>query len=996
MTSDNRDILPFGPAWERPLTADALAGMLDMEPALLPGLPEAVACVRGIRLYAAGDACARALWQGDEGGSLSSSVCALGAFDGMHAGHRSLVDATVEEARVAGVPSLAVTFDPDPADVLAGLRPSSQLLPVADRVRVLLALGLDGVLVVPFTPELAATSHADFMASVLVPAAHPVSVHVGSDFRMGRGGAGDVTALAEVGTRIGMSVRPHDLVRSLGETVSATRVRSLVRSGDVEAASRLLCRYHAVSGTVVHGRGEGTAFGFPTANVECAVEACLPAEGVYAAVALVDGHAWPTAVNVGKPRTFGGERGGLAGRDRRPRRRRAGCRLRLPGRIAVISDEDKERVRQATDIVALVSETVVLRPRGGNDFWGCCPFHHEKSPSFHVTPSTGLWHCFGCHAGGDVFDYVMRREGLDFLDAVRYLAERAHIDIDEGGPAGRRGPKRTRVIDALEAAQEAFSLRLMRGRGAGADEARRYFASRGFNSGICARWHLGYADPLVSLGRELQQRGFTRDELIAADLASNRGGRLRDQFYNRVMFPIHDEQGRCIGFGGRVMGDAKPKYLNTRETSVFHKSKHLFAFDYAKESITAKGYAIVCEGYMDVISMHEAGFTNAVAALGTALSLDHVKTLSRFAKTIVCMFDGDAAGQHAAEASLRYIESTTAALSCVVLPDNQDPDEFLKAHGADAMADQLRHARPLLDFVLDKKLDGYDLSSPGLRLRALEEIARLLAPLKHSYLLDSYAQQVAGRLGAEASVVKERIRSAPIERVEEEREPVLRDGSGRGRAQGLGGAPQSAAQSSKAGPYEDMPPYDDVPPDYDGGYADEGYDAGPVGASGGGALAQEAPASLAALSPEERTQLTAERNLLTMLADHPDLFRPYADRIATFTWADARHQTIAWAILATPEGTSPADAVVAASRACTDAPRILPSGAFAATSSWDAEKNVEFVVNEAEIRSIDRRVATLTARLQASGSDADSLDVLRELDDLRKRRRELRAAQPLE
>ena len=662
----------------------------------------------------------------------------------------------------------------------------------------------------------------------------------------------------------------------------------------------------------------------------------------------------------------------------------------------MISDEDKERVRQATDIVALVSETVVLRPRGSNDFWGCCPFHHEKNPSFHVTPSTGLWHCFGCHAGGDVFDYVMKREGLDFLDAVRFLAERAHIDIDEGGPAERRGPKRTRVIDALEAAQEAFSLRLMRGRGTGADEARRYFASRGFSSGICARWRLGYADPSVSLCRELQQRGFTRDELIAADLASNRGGRLRDQFFNRVMFPIHDEQGRCIGFGGRVMGDAKPKYLNTRETSVFHKSKHLFAFDYAKESITAKGYAIVCEGYMDVISMHEAGFTNAVAALGTALSLDHVKTLSRFAKTIVCMFDGDAAGQHAAEASLRYIESTTAALSCVVLPDNLDPDEFLKAHGADAMADQLRRARPLLDFVLDKKLDGFDLSSPGLRLRALEEIARLLVPLKHSYLLDSYAQQVAGRLGAEASVVKDRIRSAPIERVEEEREPVLRDGSGRGRAQGRGGIPQSAAQSSEAGPNEDMPPYDDVPPDYDGSYVDEGYDAGPVGASGGGAPAREAPASLAALSPEERTQLTAERNLLTMLADHPDLFRPYADRIASFTWADARHQTIAWAILATPEGTSPADAVVAARRACPDAPRILPSGAFAATSSWDVEKNVEFVVNEAEIRSIDRRVATLTARLQASGSGADSLDALRELDGLRKRRRELRAAQPLE
>lgn len=309
MTSDNRDIKPLGPAWERPLAAAELAGMLEREPALLPELPEPIACVQGIRLYVRGEACAHALWQGDEGASLSSSVCALGAFDGVHAGHRALVEATIAEAREAGVPALAVTFDPDPADVLTGPRPTSQLLSIADRARLLLALGLDGVLVVPFTPALAATSHADFMASVLVPVAHPSSVHVGSDFRMGRGGAGDVTALAEVGARIGMEVRPHDLVRSLGETVSATRVRDLVRSGDVEGAARLLCRYHAVSGTVVHGRGEGTAFGFPTANVECATEACLPAEGVYAAVALVDGHAWPTAVNVGKPRTFCGEQG---------------------------------------------------------------------------------------------------------------------------------------------------------------------------------------------------------------------------------------------------------------------------------------------------------------------------------------------------------------------------------------------------------------------------------------------------------------------------------------------------------------------------------------------------------------------------------------------------------------------------------------------------------------------------------------------------------------
>lgn len=614
----------------------------------------------------------------------------------------------------------------------------------------------------------------------------------------------------------------------------------------------------------------------------------------------------------------------------------------------MISDADKDRVRQATDITQLVAETVVLRQRG-SDFWGCCPFHQEKSPSFHVIPSSGLWYCFGCHAGGDVFDYVMKREGLEFTDAIRYLAERAHIDIEETNTRGPQGPKRTRIIDALDAAQDAYAKRLMRGKSEGAAAARAYFASRGFNSDICSRWKLGYADGSASVVRELQQAGFKRDELVAADLATTRSGGLRDQFFNRVMFPIHDEQGRCIGFGGRVMGDAKPKYLNTRETAVFHKSKHMFAFDKAKESITAQGVAIVTEGYMDVISMHEAGFTNTVAALGTALSLDHIKTLSRFAKSIVCMFDGDAAGQHAAEAAVRYMESTKAALMCVVLPNNQDPDEFLKAEGPEAMKEQLAKARPLLDFVLDKKLEGADLSSPGLRLQALDDLAKLLAPLKQSYLLDTYAQRVASRLGLDVETTKEKIRATPIERVEDAgRTPQAYQ-------------PQDANQSA------------------------------PTTA----APEPQRTVKLSALSPEERTQIKAERNLLTLLANNPDLFRPYADRMATFLWADLRHETIAWAILATPQGTTPADAVVAATRACADAPRLLSSGAFAATSAWDTQKNIEFVVNEAEIRSLDRRIAQLTGSLEgASGQEA--LRQLKELEDLRSRRNELKSAQPSE
>ena len=653
----------------------------------------------------------------------------------------------------------------------------------------------------------------------------------------------------------------------------------------------------------------------------------------------------------------------------------------------MISDEDKERVRQATDIVALVSETVVLRQRG-SDFWGCCPFHHEKSPSFHVTPATGLWHCFGCHSGGDVFDYVMKREGLDFLDAVRFLAERAHIDIEESSGPARRGPKRTRVIDALEAAQTAFNMRLMRGRGEGPDAARRYLGGRGMGSAVCKKWHLGFADRSVSLARELLQAGFTRGELEAADLALSRSGSLRDRFFDRVMFPIHDEQGRCIGFGGRVMGDGKPKYLNTRETSVFHKSKHLFAFDYAKDSIAATGYAIVCEGYVDVISMHEAGFTNAVAALGTALSADHVRTLARFARRIVCMFDGDAAGQHAAEAAVRYIEATKAELTCVVLPNNQDPDEFLRDHGPKAMQAQLDAARPLLDFVLEKKLADLDLSTPGLRLAALGELSKLLAPFKQSYLLDSYAQKIATPLGMTLEAVRDKIRATPVEPLEDDRRG--RAGwSGSSGAAANAGTRASGAGAGAFGAADDEPPYDD--------YVPEEAELAGAGSVPAVPVPEAAPSvSLQALSPEERAQLVAERNLLTMLSEKPDLFRPFADRIAQFSWADARHEAIAWAILATPEGTTPADAVLAAVRACPEAPRILSSGAFAATSAWDDAKNVEFVVNEAEVCSLERMASQLKARLDAATPGADCREELRELSVLRQRIAALRAAQPRE
>lgn len=303
------DIQPLGPAWDRALTAEELARRAAAEPAFAPELPEPERTARGCALYAL-TPLARAAVEGGAGLTrLRGSVCALGAFDGVHLGHRMLAEKTVREARELGLPAVAVTFDPDPADVLAGRERFSMLLPVVDRLRLLVSLGLDALLVVPFTRELAATGHREFLEGWLVPELGCRSLHVGSNFRMGSGGAGTVEALTAEAAELGVSVRGHELLAREGEVVSATRIRALVRAGEVGRAAELLGRDHCVRGRVVHGRGEGTSFGFPTANLSCDERSCLPGEGVYAALASVDGTAWPAAVNVGAPRTFGGEEG---------------------------------------------------------------------------------------------------------------------------------------------------------------------------------------------------------------------------------------------------------------------------------------------------------------------------------------------------------------------------------------------------------------------------------------------------------------------------------------------------------------------------------------------------------------------------------------------------------------------------------------------------------------------------------------------------------------
>lgn len=585
----------------------------------------------------------------------------------------------------------------------------------------------------------------------------------------------------------------------------------------------------------------------------------------------------------------------------------------------MIDNNDKERVREATDFAALVSETVVLKPRGG-DLWGCCPFHQEKSPSFKITPSTGLWHCFGCGKGGDVFDYVCERENLDFPDAIRFLADRAGIELKEERTGHAAGPKRNRLIECLTAAQEFYNKQLMRVRGAAFQEARSYCAGRGFGSEVCKKWMLGFAPGHALLVQHLQSKGFTKAEMQAANLAVERKGYLQDVFYDRVMFPIHDELGRCIGFGGRVMGDAKPKYLNTRETPVFHKGKYLFAFDYAKQAITTTAVAIVCEGYTDVIAMHEAGFSHAVAALGTSFSLDHVKLLSRFAKTIICMFDGDAAGQKAAERVLQFVDKTKADIRCVVLPHNQDPAEFLAAHGAQALQEQLDASQPLIDFVFAKRLSTYDLSVPGQRVHALDELASVLAPLKNSLLLDSYATQLSDALDMDYEETKQRIKHAKL--------------------------PGDTLVSTASDEYE---PYEEA-----------------VASAETAASSQAALLDSSVLSLDDRRQIYIERELLSYMAEHMEKVRPFDMKIGAFSWADSRHEALAWAMLATPVQTPPAQVVAAAEAVVADARQILSSGRLSHVWTGSEDKKLDFLLNQVEYFSTKRQIRQIRSQLRGA------------------------------
>lgn len=627
----------------------------------------------------------------------------------------------------------------------------------------------------------------------------------------------------------------------------------------------------------------------------------------------------------------------------------------------MISEDDKNKVRDATDLVALVSETVELRPRGNTDLWGCCPFHGEKTPSFHVIPATQVWHCFGCGEGGDAFTYVMKREGLSFPESIRYLADRAGIELEEDHSFKRSGTKRNRLVEVCEETCSFYHTLLMRGKDA---RGRDYCKERELDAETCRKYRLGFAPGHGMLVRHLGSKGFTPQEMIDANVAfRSRGGGLVDRFFDRVMFPIFDEQGRCIAFGGRALDKEKTnaKYLNSSETPIFHKGKNLYGFNWAKDHIVNNNEAIVVEGYISAMSCWKAGIENIVAVLGTALTENHVKTLMRFTKKIVYMFDGDAAGQKAARRAVQFIEKDDLDLRCVILPNGQDPDDFVRANGGEALRELLDNSIPLMDFVFGKLEEESDISTPGGRAKAMRSALELIYPLRASYMIDSYYMQIADRLGLDVDTIRASAGKV-FREVQQREEAARRREKQRERAQSSPDTQQAAGAPMPAPSGYDEVPYEEVPYDYEpvedpaqGAPVPTAADAGPD--AGGGLL-----------TDLERRQLACEHELLTLLTTYPDSFRAYAERITEVEWVDARSETIAWSILATPEGTAPADAMAAARAVCPEAAQLVGSGLLSATSRHPTETNIEFLLDTLELYTTRRRMKTAQARLRSNRS----------------------------
>lgn len=408
------------------------------------------------------------------------------------------------------------------------------------------------------------------------------------------------------------------------------------------------------------------------------------------------------------------------------------------------------------DIVDVVSRYVQLKKSGAN-YFGLCPFHNEKSASFSVAPDKQIFHCFGCGVGGGVISFVMKAEGLEFRDAVAMLAEQHGMKM----PEDRRDPtaahRRERQLALLREAARFYYATLWKEEN---KNIQAYFFGRGLRKRTMDNFGLGYApDSYFATMDAMEQKGYSRQELVDVGLAvRNEKGNIYDKFRGRVMFPIIDQRGQVIAFGGRVMDDSKPKYLNSPETAVFHKGRNLFALNLARK--TKADYFILAEGYMDVIALHQAGFDSAVASLGTALTDEQARLIARHTKTVVISYDADGAGQAAAQRAIDILKKADLAVKVLRIPGAKDPDELIREKGPDAYRRLIERSENDIAYRLDTIAAKYDLEEAEMRVAFLRDAARMLGEIEGPVEREVYTGKAAEMAGVSPEAMKLEVQKA--------------------------------------------------------------------------------------------------------------------------------------------------------------------------------------------------------------------------------------------
>lgn len=429
------------------------------------------------------------------------------------------------------------------------------------------------------------------------------------------------------------------------------------------------------------------------------------------------------------------------------------------------SDDIIEEVRSKNDIVDVVSQYVKLT-RKGSSYFGLCPFHNEKTPSFSVTPGKQMYYCFGCGAGGNVFNFIMEYENYTFGEALKHLADRAGVElpkIEYSKEVRQKAQEKAELLEINKQAAQYFYYQLRTDKGQRGYE---YLKNRGLSEETMRKFGLGYSDKFSDgLYRFLKSKGYQDERLRESGLfnVDERHG-MYDKFWNRVIFPIMDVNNRVIGFGGRVMGDAKPKYLNSPETKIFDKSRNLYGLNIART--TRRKYLILCEGYMDVIAMHQAGFNNAVASLGTALTSGHASLLKRYTQEVLLLYDSDEAGIRAALRGIPILREAGVNSRVVSLKPYKDPDEFIKNMGPEAFEKRLDEAKDSFLFRVSVAEDEFPMEEPQGQNRFFERCAEMLLELKdeleRNLYIDAIVKIYRGRYGISGEDLKKRVNTLAL------------------------------------------------------------------------------------------------------------------------------------------------------------------------------------------------------------------------------------------